>query len=110
MKHTYKSRLTNQYLHIIYRFKVEDAFVGYHKDVGAAVVFQASSQLRKMCGRWKDGEEHTTRHPLWQTALEELLEDCSLNELVEEEEGSNNWKHAVYIDLCCIYTCICYMY
>ena len=81
----------------MYRFREKDAFVGYHKDVAAAVVFQASSQLRKMCGRWKDGEEHTTRHLLWQTALEDgLLEECSLNELVEEEEGSDHWKQAVY--------------
>ena len=78
--------------------------MGYHKDVAAAVVFQASSQLRKMCGRWKDGEEHTTRHLQWQTALENrLLGECSLDELVEEEEGSDHWKQAVYLSILYLY-------
>ena len=88
-------------------FKEKDAFVGYQKDVAAAVVFQASSQLRKMCGRYQQGEEYTSRHQLWETAWEGgLLGACSLDELVDEEEGSDCWREAVRLPiLSCIYTC-----
>jgi hypothetical protein len=76
------------------RFKEGDAFVGYQKDVAAAVVFQASSQLRKTCERLKG--ETTGRQQLWETAWRDgLLGDCSLEQLAEEDEGSHNWKEAV---------------
>ena len=74
--------------------------MGYQKDVAAAVVFQASSQLRKMCGRWQEGEEYTSRHQLWEAAWERgLLGGCSLDELADEEEGSESWKEAVRLSL-----------
>ena len=81
---------------ILISFKEKDAFVGYQKDVAAAVVFQASSQLRKMCGRWQEGEEYTSRHHLWETAwMNGLLGTYSLDELVNEKEGSDRWNEAV---------------
>lgn len=77
-------------------FKEKDAFVGYQKDVAAAVVFQASSQLRKYCGRWREGDEYSSGHQLWETAWKSgLLGDCPLYKLVDEEEGSDQWKQAV---------------
>ena len=80
----------------MFSFKEKDAFVGYQKDVAAAVVFQASSQLRKMCGRWHEEDEYTSKHQLWETARERgLLGGCSLDELANEEEGSECWKEAV---------------
>ena len=88
------------------RFKEKDAFVGYQKDTAAAVVFQASSHLRQMSqrvhGQWREGEEErekmgeATRRQLWETAWEAgLLGMCSLLELADEEEGSEQWMQAV---------------
>ena len=62
--------------------------MGYQKDVAAAVVFQASNQLRK---RLTSG-----RRQLWESALERgLLGDHPLDQLAEEKEGSETWKNAV---------------
>ncbi|CAI8034865.1 E3 ubiquitin-protein ligase RNF213 [Geodia barretti] len=73
-------------------FKESDSFVGYRKDVAAAVVFQASSQLRKTC------EILIGQQQLWETAWRDgLLGDCSLEQLAEEDEGSHNWKEAVFL-------------
>ena len=70
--------------------------MGYQQDVAAAVVFQASNQLRKTCLRLK--EETTGGQHLWEKAWEDdLLGDCSLDELAQEEEGSESWKEAVCI-------------
>ena len=73
------------------RFKESDAFVGYHKDVAAAVVFQASNQLRK---RVTSGREQ-----LWESAWERR--DHPLDQLAEEEEGSEAWKNMVIIHSGC---------
>ena len=65
--------------------------MGYQKDVAAAVVFQASNQLSKRlrCGA-------SGRRQLWESALERgLLGDHPLDQLEEEEEGSETWKNAV---------------
>ena len=68
--------------------------MGYKKDVAAAVVFQASSQLRKTCRRLR--REATSRRQLWETAWEAgLLGDCGLEQLAMEQEGSDVWKEAV---------------
>ena len=92
------------------RFKEKDAFVGYQKDTAAAVVFQASSHLRQMSqrvhGQWREGEGEggeevgrmgeATRRQLWETAWDAgLLGKCSLLELADEEEGSEQWMQAV---------------
>ena len=69
------------------RFKESDAFVGYQKDVAAAVVFQASNQLSK---RLTSGQRQ-----LWESAWE--LGDHPLDQLAEEEEGSEAWKNVVII-------------
>ena len=79
------------YLCDVCRFKESDAFVGYQKDVAAAVVFQASNQLSKRlrCGA-------SGRRQLWESALERgLLGDHPLYQLAEEKEGSETWKNAV---------------
>ena len=66
--------------------------MGYQNDVAAAVVFQASSQLRKVQKRYR-GEDPTIRRKLWESAWEGgLLGDF---ELVSEVEGSEKWKLAV---------------
>ena len=78
------------------RFKEKDAFVGYQNDVAAAVVFQASSQLRKVQKRY----ENTTssRRQLWESAWEDgLLGDGTLEELALDNEGSNKWQEAVSV-------------
>ena len=69
--------------------------MGYQKDVAAAVVFQASNQLRKTCERLRQGS--TGRHQLWEPAMNNgLLGDHTLEQLTqEEEEGSDIWKKAV---------------
>ena len=77
------------------RFKEKDAFVGFHNDVAAAVVFQASSQLRKVQKRYED-MNITCRRQLWESAWENgLLGGDTLKELVLENEGSNKWQEAV---------------
>ena len=58
--------------------------MGYQKDVAAAVVFQASIQLRNRCKR------------AWESALLGL---CTPDELAMEQEGSDTWKKAV-CELC----------
>ena len=79
------------YLCDVCRFKESDAFVGYQKDVAAAVVFQASNQLSK----WLRGGA-SGRRQLWESALERgLLGDHPLDQLAEEKEGSETWKNAV---------------
>ena len=91
------------------RFKEKDAFVGYQKDTAAAVVFQASSQLRqirqRMWGPRGEGERwgEATRRQLWETAWEaDLLGKCSLGELADKEEDSEQWMQAV--STCSSYT------
>ena len=75
-------------------FRESDAFVGYQKDVAAAVVFQASSQLGKTCKRIR--REATSWPQLWEQSWEDcLLGDCSLDQLAQEQEGSDIWKKAV---------------
>ena len=68
--------------------------MGYQQDVAAAVVFQASSQLRKTCQRLR--EETTGGQHLWEKAWEDgLLGNFSLYQVAEQEEGSESWKQAV---------------
>ena len=72
--------------------------MGYQQDVAAAVVFQASNQLRKTCQRLK--EDTTGGQHLWESAWDDgLLGDCSLDQIVQEEEGSRIWKQAVSLQL-----------
>ena len=76
------------------RFKEKDAFLGYQKDVAAAVVFQASSQLRKTCDRLR--EPVTGSHHLWESAWKQrLLGNGPLEEVACQREGSDPWKRAV---------------
>ena len=77
-----------------YRFKESDAFVGYQEDVAAAVVFLASSQLRKACERLRG--KTTGQQQLWETAWEDgLLGRFNLEQLTEEDKGSHSWQEAV---------------
>ena len=87
------------WLHYVHRFKEKDAFVGYQKDVAAAVIFQASNQLRKTCDRLTQPVEYfTDRNHLWQSAWENgLLGKGSLQEVAHQKEESDTWKEAV----CC---------
>ena len=79
------------------RFKEKDAFVGYQNDVAAAVVFQASSQLRRVQKRYVD-EDISSRRQLWESSWENgLLGDSTLRELALENEGSDKWQEAVSI-------------
>ena len=76
------------------RFKEGDAFVGYQKDVAAAVVFQASSQSRKTCEGMRRGTRG--RQQAWEIAWEDgLMGYGSLDQLSREEEGSELWAQAV---------------
>ena len=75
------------------RFKEKDAFVGYQKDTPAAVVFQASNQLRQYV-RERDYVAHSS-YP-WVEAWERgLLEVASVGELECMEGDSEQWKQAV---------------
>ena len=68
-------------------FKEGHAFVGYQKDTPAAVVFQASRQLKRL-----------RKAPYWRLeSMQEysIFREISLEELAEEEKGSNLWKIAV---------------
>ena len=76
------------------RFKEKDAFVGYENDVAAAVVFQASSQLRRVQKRYAD-KDISSRRQLWESAWENG--DGTLEELALDNEGSNKWQEAVSV-------------
>ena len=85
---------TYGWLVIYCRFKEGDAFVGYQKDVAAAVVFQASSQLRKTCEGMRRGTRG--RQQAWEIAWKDgLLGHGSVDQLSREEEGSELWTQAV---------------
>ena len=76
-------------MHIQCSFKEKDAFVGYQKDVAAAVLLQATNQLRNVCKN-EDGMY------MWKTALENgMPEQCSLEVLRNEKETSDLWKKGV---------------
>ena len=63
--------------------------------MAAAVVFQASSQLKKTCDRYRH-REFTGRQQLWQAAWEQgMLGDFSLEEVVSKDEGSDIWRETV---------------
>ena len=66
-------------------FKEGHAFIGYQKDTPAAVVFQASKQLKKF------------RKGLSMNRLIEsgILGDIPAEELVREAKDSDMWKDAV---------------
>ena len=75
------------------RFKEKDAFVGYQKDTPAAVVFQASNQLRQYI-RERDYVAHSSY--LWVEAWERgLFGVAPLDELKNMQEDSEQWKQAV---------------
>ena len=66
-------------------FEEGHAFIGYQKDTPAAVVFQASKQLKKY------------RNGLSMSRLSEsgILGDIPTKELVKEAKDSDMWKDAV---------------
>ena len=66
-------------------FEEGHAFIGYQKDTPAAVVFQASKQLKKY------------RKGLSMSRLSEsgILGDIPTEELVKEARDSDMWKDAV---------------
>ena len=69
-------------------FKEGHAFIGYQKDTPAAVVFQASRQLkrlRKGHRRLESMKEYS------------IFRHISLEELANEEKGSDLWKLAVSV-------------
>ena len=66
-------------------FKEGHAFIGYQKDTPAAVVFQASKQLKK----FKKGLSMST---LTESGI---LGEISPEELLNEVKGSDMWKEAV---------------
>ena len=65
------------------------AFIGYQKDTPAAVVFQASRQLKRLRKgqQWRISSLHENR----------ILGDVNPEELMCENKGSNVWKIAVSI-------------
>ena len=68
-------------------FKEGHAFIGYQKDTPAAVVFQASRQLKRL-----------RKGPYWRLeSMQEysVFQDISLEELAMEEKGSELWKLTV---------------
>ena len=74
--------------------------MGYQKDVAAAVVFQASSQLRKVRDRLRQTAGSSGRCQLWETAWQDrLLGEGSLEELAHEDEGSEIWREAVSLEV-----------
>lgn len=73
------------------KFKEGHAFIGYQKDTPAAVVFQASRQLKRL-----------RKAPYWRLeSLQEntILGDIPLAELIAEKQGSDLWKLAVSMNL-----------
>ena len=70
-------------------FQEGHAFIGYQKDTPAAVVFQASKQLKRF------------RKGLSMNRLTEsvILGDIPTGELLKEAKGSDMWKHAVSHDV-----------
>ena len=70
-------------------FKEGHAFIGYQEDTPAAVVFQASRQLKGL----KKGPYRRLE------SLQEssVLGDIPLEEVIAEHKGSDRWKLAVSI-------------
>ena len=64
--------------------------MGYHKDASAAVVFQATNQLREVC----EGRD-VRRRLLWMIEGDNVMKDCSLDKLRGTTEGSDQWKQSV---------------
>ena len=68
-------------------FTPKHAFIGYQEDTPAAVVFQASRQLKQLK---KDPYLQQNYHD------ESLIfGDIQLDELLAEDKGSNMWQMAV---------------
>ena len=72
------------------RFEQAHAFIGYQRDTPAAVVFQATNQLRKLLS---DGANMS---PVWQRLQRiGVLENISPERLMDDDEGCDEWKEAV---------------
>ena len=69
-------------------FKEGHAFIGYQKDTPAAVVFQASKQLKKL----KKGLHLKSMDMLTESGI---LGNILPGELINEDKGSDMWKEAV---------------
>ena len=70
-------------------FKEGHAFIGYQKDTPAAVVFQASRQLKRL--------RKGVHRRLESMKEYSVFRDISLEELTKEEKGSDLWKLAVSV-------------
>ena len=76
-------------------FEVGHAFIGYQKDTPAAVIFQASNQLKKLVA--SEGGDST---PAWERLQTiGVLKDITTKDLSEADESSDSWKDAVSIPL-----------
>ena len=74
-----------------FTWKTSDAFIGYQKDTPAAVIFQATNQLRAACCGVKDSSVSSqSAQQKWFTLLGKyhLMHDSESNE-------ESSWKHAV---------------
>ena len=75
--------------HYSFSFKHESAFIGYQNDTPAAVVFQATNQLKSK------GEEAGYFKSWCLIEQARVLGDLQLDGLMEEEENSELWKQTV---------------
>ena len=74
------------------RFVRGDAFIGYQKDTPAAVVFQASNFLRRL--RQEDNMD-VVESKLEVLNRAGILDRISLEELLDREAKTEQWKTAV---------------
>ena len=77
------------------KFTPKHAFIGYQEDTPAAVVFQASRQLKRL-----------KKDPYLQLSYQNeslIFGDIQLEELLAEDKGSNMWKVAVSF----MFKCVC---
>ena len=76
-------------------FEEGHAFIGYQKDTPAAVIFQASNQLKKLVA--SEGGDST---PAWERLQKiGVLKDITTKDLSKADESSDSWKDAVSIPL-----------
>ena len=72
----------------VHQFREAHAFIGFQKDTPAAVVFQATNQLKTLL---RNGSESTTSF-----ISQQLLKDISTENLIlEGRRYSDAWKDAV---------------
>ena len=69
--------------------------MGYHKDTPAAIVYQASNQLHQHVQQLKNGKKGGNFYMWEEVCRTGLLQNVCIDQLLDAEVGSKNWKNAV---------------